>query len=74
MSNNTEFAPTIVQQQQLADEMAEKREYLYMFRKMEEFGYRIVKRFTMSDNLDDMRFEYYRLKKDQEEASKLFNK
>jgi hypothetical protein len=43
-----------------------KRELLYQFDRLEKKGVRVPKKFTMASELDEMRAEYERLKKDRE--------
>jgi hypothetical protein len=48
------------------DIMNEKRELLYQFARMEKKGMNVPKQFTMTSNLEDMRAEFEKLKKDHE--------
>jgi hypothetical protein len=43
-----------------------KKELLYQFDRLEKKGMKLPKRFTMSSNLDEMRQEYERLKRDKD--------
>lgn len=48
------------------DERKEKAELLYQFERMEKKGQKIPRRFTMESDLDDMKNEFERLKRDKE--------
>jgi hypothetical protein len=44
--------------------LAEKREMLYQFDRIEKKGFKIPKKFTLASNLEEMRMEYERVKND----------
>jgi hypothetical protein len=46
----------------LEEEDKEKRELIYEFWMMQENGIPVSKKYTMDDSLDDMRYEYHKLK------------
>lgn len=48
------------------DIIAEKKELLYQFERMERKGMRLPRKFTLASSLEDMRMEYERLKRDRE--------
>ena len=44
--------------------LAEKREMLYQFDRIEKKGFKLPKKFTLASNLEEMRLEYERVKND----------
>lgn len=56
------------QQPQVSEEdiLNEKKELLYQFERMERKGMRLPRKFTLASNLEEMRMEYERIKRDRE--------
>lgn len=48
-----------------------KREMLYQFDRLEKKGYKVPKKFTLSSSLDEMKYEFDRLKRDIETDSSI---
>jgi hypothetical protein len=48
------------------DIINEKKELLYQFERLEKKGMRLPRKFTLASNLEDMRMEYERIKRDRE--------
>jgi len=52
------------QRQKSAEEIAqEKQELLYRLERMEKSGFKAARKFTMASNIEDIKFEYERIKK-----------
>ena len=60
--------PRNPQRHRMSDEeiLNAKRELLYQFERLEKKGMKLPRKFTMASNLDDMKNEYDRLKRDRE--------
>lgn len=60
-----------IRQRMKDQELKEKRELLYQFHLMEKDNLKPSKKFTLEDPLDEMRFEYHRLKNEGEVLDKI---
>ena len=56
--------------------MAEKQEYLFKLDRLEKQGYRVSRKYTLASNLDDIRYEYDRIKRqrDVEKSIRMYRK
>jgi hypothetical protein len=55
----------------LDEEMKEKRELIWELFKMEKDGHPVGKRYTMNDDLDEIRFDYHKLKSEDDVKEKV---
>lgn len=61
-----ESRPQSIPRMSEEDILNAKRELLYQFDRIEKKGYKLPRKFTMASNLDEMKVEYERLKRDRE--------
>jgi hypothetical protein len=56
--------------------MTEKQEYLFKLDRLEKQGYRVSRKYTLASNLDDIRYEYDRIKRqrDVEKSIRMYRK
>jgi Family of unknown function (DUF5767) len=67
-NNNNQYNPRYQNQNQMTDEeiLNAKREILYQFERLERKGMQLPKKFTMASNLEEMKLELDRLRRDRD--------
>lgn len=68
---NLKLKHSDVKKIQASEEEKEKKDYLYQFYLMERQGFKISKKYTIEDSIDEMRYEYTQVKKEETINSKV---